>query len=61
MKLKTIKTHENDYGVRDGLPYEKTNGRVYEVEDDAAAQTLIDAGYVEKSDSDRRAAKPVGE
>lgn len=46
MKVRTIKDHHNDYGVRDGVPYEKTNGRVYEV-DDAAAQTLIDQGLVE--------------
>lgn len=55
MKVKTVKAHENDYGVRDGLPYEKSNGRVYEVPDDVAAQALIDAGYVEKAGSEKRA------
>ncbi len=47
MKVKTIKNHENDYGTRDGLPYEKANGRVYEL-DDETGQALIDAGFVEK-------------
>lgn len=49
MKVRTIKEHSNDYGVRDGLPYDKTNGRVYDVADDAAAQALIDAGLVEEA------------
>lgn len=50
MKVKTVRDHENDYGVRDGLPYEKRNGRVYDIDDDAAAQALIDGGYVEAAD-----------
>lgn len=47
MQVKTIKPHENDYGTRDGLPYEKSTGRLYEVADEVAAQALIDAGWVE--------------
>lgn len=55
MKVKTIKPHSNDYGVRDGGPYEKANGRIYEIDDEVAAQALIDAGLVEKA-SDKRPA-----
>lgn len=49
MKVRTLKDHANDYGVRDGLPYEKKVGRTYEI-GDAEAQPLIEAGLVEKAD-----------
>lgn len=56
MKVKTIKDHSNDYGVRDGAPYDKSNGLVYEIDDEAAAQHLIDVGYVEKAGSGKKSA-----
>lgn len=57
MKVKTVKDHVNDYGVRDGLPYEKTHGKVYDIADEVAAQALIDAGYVEKYSGEKAVSK----
>lgn len=48
MKVRTVKNHANDYGVREGSPYEKTSGHVYEV-DDELAKLLIDQGIVEEA------------
>lgn len=49
MRVRTIRTHGNPHGMRDGIPFEKRNGRVYEAPD-AAAKNLIAAGYVEAAD-----------
>lgn len=49
MRVRTIRPHGNQHGIRNGVPYEKRNGRVYEAPD-AAAKNLIAAGYVEDAD-----------
>lgn len=56
MRVKTVRDHENEYGVSEGVPYEKRNGRVYDVPD-AEAGALIEAGYVEKHSESRAASK----
>jgi hypothetical protein len=48
MKVRAIEDHANDYGVREGGPYEKAKKTEYNIDDDQAAQALIDAGLVEE-------------
>lgn len=50
MKVKVLKEHQNDFGVRDGGDFIKKEGKTYIIEDAAYAQTLIDAGLVENAD-----------
>jgi hypothetical protein len=55
MKVRTLRDHANNHGRVAGIPYEKTSGRLYEIEDEGEAEALIAAGLVEnaskKSDS----------
>jgi hypothetical protein len=55
MKVRTLKDHANEYGVRDGTaPYEKkgSSNVIYEIDDEAAAKALIADGAVEKVKDD---------
>ena len=55
MKVKALVAHDNDYGVREGThPYHKAVGAVYEVADDADAESLIASKIVEKHSSERK-------
>lgn len=47
MKVKATQAHDNDYDNADGANYHKKVGAVYEIQDEAAAQALIDSGVVE--------------
>jgi predicted heme/steroid binding protein len=60
MKVRTVKEHSNEYGVREGdAPYVKHTGRVYDV-DEATAEQLIDAGLVEKADGASKGGRSEG-
>jgi hypothetical protein len=59
MRVKTVKDHDNAYGMDQGIPYEKRNGRIYEIEVDAEAENLIAQGLVEKV-SDESGSKSGG-
>ena len=52
MKVKALQDHDNSYGVQDKeAKYSKKAGDVYTIPDDVEAQTLVDAGLVEKVDA----------
>jgi hypothetical protein len=53
MKVKTLAPHDNSYPPE----YHKRVGRVYEIPDDTAAQTLIDAKLVEKHADERQSSR----
>lgn len=48
MKVKSIREHNNTYGLAEGGPVRKTVGTEYELPDSMAA-TLIAAGLVEEA------------
>lgn len=50
MKVRVLKEHQNDFGVRDGGDFIKKEGKSYVIDDEDYAKILIDAGYVESAD-----------
>jgi hypothetical protein len=60
MKVKSLREHNNTYGVAQGGPVTKGAGVEYELPD-AQAETLIAAGLVEEVKADKKAAPEKAE
>ncbi len=58
MKVRSLREHNNTYGVATGGPVKKREGVEYEV-DEAMAKTLIAAGLVEEIKADEEKPAPA--
>jgi hypothetical protein len=56
MRVKSVREHNNSYGVAQGGPVRKAVGHEYDLAD-AVAETLIAAGLVEEVKAEAKAAK----